>query len=72
MMSLEMYGWFLVLEFPKCCSEYFEGKLDDLVVQVKSVSMVRTDRIEGDSSGPDSKKSCIILRCLGWLDVQRS
>jgi hypothetical protein len=24
--SLEMYGWFLVLAIPKCCSEFFEGK----------------------------------------------
>jgi hypothetical protein len=42
---------------PKSCSEFFEGKLGDLVVQVQSISTVRTNRFEGDSCGADSKKS---------------
>ena len=72
-MSLERYGWFLVdLAFPKCCREFFEGKSDDLVVQVQSVSVVRTDRLEGDSSGAYLKKSCSGLGCLGGKNMQRA
>jgi hypothetical protein len=47
--SLERYGWFLVLAFSRCCSEFFEGKSNDLVVQVKYVSAVKNDILEGDS-----------------------
>jgi hypothetical protein len=36
---------------------------------VQSVSMVKTDRLEGDSSGADLKKSCSSLGCLGWVNV---
>jgi hypothetical protein len=68
-MPLERYGWFRFLAFPKCCNEFFEGKSDDLVVQVQSVSMVRTDRLEGDSSGVNLKKSCSSLGRLGWENV---
>jgi hypothetical protein len=42
------------------------------VVQVHYVSMVKTDRLEGDSSGADLKKSCSSLGCLGWVNVQRA
>jgi hypothetical protein len=45
----------------KCCSEFFKGKTDDMVIQVHFVSSVKTDRLEGDSSGAYSKKSCNIL-----------
>jgi hypothetical protein len=69
---LERYNWFQVLVFPKCCSEFFEGKSDDLVVQVQFVSMVKTDRLEGNSSGADLKKSCSGLGCLGWANVRRA
>jgi hypothetical protein len=36
--------FFLVLTFLECCSEFFEGKLDDLVVQVRSISTVKTKK----------------------------
>jgi hypothetical protein len=44
----------------KCCNEFFEGKSNDLVVQVQFISAVRTSRLEGDSSGAYLKKSCSI------------
>jgi len=47
---LERYGCFQVLTFPKCCGELFEGKWNDLVVQVCSVSMVKNEKLEGDLS----------------------
>jgi hypothetical protein len=39
-------------------SEFFEGRLDDLVVQLQYVSTMRTKKLEGDSIDVDSKKSC--------------
>jgi hypothetical protein len=39
---------------------------------VHFVSVVKTDRLEGDSSGLDSKKYCSNLECLGWTNVQRA
>lgn len=41
--------------FSKCCSEFFEGKMNDLVVQVHFVSTMKTSRHEGDLSDADSK-----------------
>ena len=64
-----MYGSFQVLSFLKCCYEFFEGKSYDLVVQGKTISTVRTDKLEGDSSGAYLKKSCSSLGCLGWVNV---
>jgi hypothetical protein len=72
MMSLERYGWFQNIMFHECCSELFEGKSDDLVVQLYYVSGVKINRLEGDSSGADSKMSCIILGCLSWENMWRS
>jgi hypothetical protein len=57
-MSLEKYGWFRFLAFPKCSNELFEGKSDDLVVQVKYVFATRDERLEGDSSDAYSNMSC--------------
>jgi hypothetical protein len=71
-MSLERYGWFQVLAFSKCCSEFFEGKSNDLVTQVQSIYVVRNGRLEGDSSGADSKKYCSNLGCLSGENVQRA
>jgi hypothetical protein len=36
---------------------------------VKSVSMVKIDRIEGESSNADLNKSCCGLGILGWVNV---
>jgi hypothetical protein len=38
---------------------------------VNFIFTVRTDRLEGDSSGVESKKSCSNLGCLGWENVLR-
>jgi hypothetical protein len=42
-----------VLSFPKCYNDLFEGKTDELVVQVNFVSLGKTNRLEGNSSGVD-------------------
>jgi hypothetical protein len=36
---------------------------------VQSVSVAKTGRLEGDSSGVDLNKSCSSLECLGWANV---
>jgi len=38
--------------FSKSCNELFNGKLGDMVVQEESVSVVKTCKLEGGSSGP--------------------
>jgi hypothetical protein len=57
-MLQERYGWFRVLSFPKCCIDFFEWNSYEFVVQEHYVSTVRTNRLEGDSSGADSKNYC--------------
>ena len=64
--ALNLGSSLLCQQFPKCCSEFFEGKSDDLVVQVNFIFEVKNDRFEGDSSTIDMKESCSSLECLGW------
>jgi hypothetical protein len=51
---------------------YLKGSQMTWWFKCNSVSMVKTDRLEGDSSGVDSKKSCNSLGHLDWVNVQRA
>jgi hypothetical protein len=60
--------WLVLSSFiPNCCSELFEGKSYDLVIQVQFISTEKNDRLHSDSSDADSKKSYsrVDMLCLG-------
>ena len=42
------------------------------MVQFYFVSIVKTDILEGNSSGAYLKKFCSNFKCLGWVNAQRA
>jgi hypothetical protein len=60
-----------VLTFSNYWSDLFEGKMNELVVQVDSISLVKIDRLECDLSDAYLKNNYNNLGCFHWENVKR-